>query len=684
MWLFPTYGRPAHLDRFIENYKKTKCTTKGLVIIDHDDECALDYLSKKLPDGWDFYINRERLSVGRIYNKVFKEFPNEPFYGAFSDDLIPETDYWDVKLIEAAGKDCVAWGDDGIRGAAVVGGCAIGGDLVREFGYMFLPTLKHFYSDDWLTEVARRRNALRYLPEVKVKHYHFSTGLSQYDATYARRDGRGDKEAYELWLKENPIPEKRLIVVCVNAGNYLGRGIEYVNILFDMVHRNISDKKSYEFQVFTDQKEGYHEAITVRDLPGNLTGWWNKLYLFKKELFDEKSRILFFDLDTVIVGGLDSVISYDGEFATLRDFWRPEGLGPAIIAWKNGGRANAIWDSFERLGCPQDQPRGDQGYIESLDMKPDILQDLYPNQFVSYKTTCQFGIPKDAKVVCFHGLPRPHEVTEYWVPNVWKIGGGSTMELEFVVNTNEDELRKNIRYSLDLPYENLSDQYMCEPNGHAVICGGGPSLVDHLEEIKIRHDDYQSVWALNNTYNYLVENGIVPDVLVILDGRQENAKFIPKETKATLLLASQCHADTFKAAADSGGRIIIWHRYIDGLLEILGTKRAAIVQSGTTVGMNSLALAQLFGIKYVHLYGFDSSYRDNKNHAYEQTLNNSERIIDVTVNNRKFKCAPWMAAQVNEFNEKINGFLNAGMEFTVHDDGLFGYKATLLEPLQVL
>src|ERR1700688_836344 len=110
----------------------------------------------------------------------------------------------------------------------------------------------------------------------------------------------------------------KTIICCLNAGNYLGRGKEYVEILFDSVWRNISDKKSFEFHCFTDDEEPYDEGIFKRPLLPELRGWWHKLYFFKEGVFDEGDRIIFFDLDTVITGGLDEIISYDGAFATLR------------------------------------------------------------------------------------------------------------------------------------------------------------------------------------------------------------------------------------------------------------------------------------------------------------------------------------------------------------------------------
>jgi len=684
MWFLPTRQRPANLKRFFEAYKKTKASTHGILIIDDDDPEYTSYMRLDLPEGWVWHLNTERISVVKLYNKMFATYPDEKWYGLISDDMLPETDYWDIKLENEANKKGISHANDGIRDGKVPSCAVLGGDFVREMGYIFLPELNHFYADDWLAEIGKQKGNLRYLPEVMVRHLHFTTGQSEFDKTYARRDGTGDKEKFEAWklsqAKKDPIS-----IVCVNSGNYLGMGVQYVNILFDMVVRNISDKTPFKFEVFTDEPNGYHEAITVRELPGNLQGWWNKLYLFKKGLFNENQRLLFIDLDTVIVGGIDDILNYKGDFATLRDFWRPEGLGPAIIAWKaDTQKATKIWEQFEATGFDQSLPRGDQAFIENLDIHPDILQDLYPKQFVSYKTSAQLGIPKDAKIVCFHGLPRPHEIKDFWVPNIWKVGGGSTIELEFVMNVDEDKLLDNIRHSTSQPHEFLSDQYMGELSGSVCICGGGPSLEDNLNELQLMQANGDIIWALNNTFNYLIDKGIYPDAQIILDGRIENADFIPKSTKATLIIASQCHPETLKRAEDSGGRIIIWHRYIDGLIEILGNRREAIVQTGTTVGINALGLAQLFSMKYVRLFGFDSSYRNEKNHAYEQPLNNTERVIDVIVNDRKFKCAPWMAAQVNEFRERINEFLDKGMEISVYGDGLLPYSASLLEQKEVL
>ena len=224
-----------------------------------------------------------------------------------------------------------------------------------------------------------------------------------------------------------------LHVVCINAANYQGRGVEYTNVLFDMVRRNLPEGFAGDFTVFTDDPSGdYLTGIKVRDLPAPwLKGWWHKMSLFQRGLFPKGERILFFDLDTVIVGPLDDIVKYSGSFGTLSDFYRPKRLGSAIMAWAADSHSD-IWTEYCAAGCPQDDPYGDQGAIEKYLGRYDILQDLYPNQILSFKASdLRFGIPKGSRIICCHGRPKPHEVPVHWMHHVWKVGRGQS-SAEFV------------------------------------------------------------------------------------------------------------------------------------------------------------------------------------------------------------------------------------------------------------
>jgi SAM-dependent methyltransferase len=207
-------------------------------------------------------------------------------------------------------------------------------------------------------------------------------------------------------------------VVCVNAGDYCGAGRRYVETLQVMVANNWPASLPYEFVCFTDDTAEYSHPIRKRPLPEGVSGWFNKLYLFKNGLFPADELVLFLDLDTLLVDSLEPILQYRGNFAILRDFLRPGGYGSGVMLWR-ADYAAQVWDTYEAAGFPQVEG-GDQTWIErNRPAQVEILQELFPTLFVSFKVNCSTGVPAGAAVVCFHGRPRPHEVATGWVPLVW-------------------------------------------------------------------------------------------------------------------------------------------------------------------------------------------------------------------------------------------------------------------------
>lgn len=457
-----------------------------------------------------------------------------------------------------------------------------------------------------------------------------------------------------------------LKIVCLNAGNYLGRGTEYVNILADMVARNISKDVAYKFICFTDSTDGYDAEIDVRPLPEqDLEGWWNKLSLFKEGVFPIGDRILYIDLDTVITSGLDEIIKYDGNFAVLRDFIRQEGVQSSVMAWEVTDKTPLIWESWINAGMPKNS-YGDQDWIEKT-VSPDFLQDIFPDQFVSYKLGAKHSIPKNCRMVIFHGNPRPHEILTGWMPKVWKIGGGTTLELQMICNTEEMHLIANIQSALKLPYPWL--QMIDVHEGHAVIVGGGPSLKDGIAEIKERQRHGQVIFSTNNTYNYLVKNGVIPDAHVMIDAREANKEFIPLSGEPACYYASQIHPAVFDES--KGKNIVLWHSMDDGIQQYIGNNTGdPLVGGGSTVGMKSIALAWILGFRNFHLYGLDSSYENGENHAYPQPLNDNDKVLELFMGDKKYHAAPWMCTQVENFKEIAKELVSTGCVMTVHGTGL--------------
>lgn len=186
-----------------------------------------------------------------------------------------------------------------------------------------------------------------------------------------------------------------ITVACVNVGNYLGRGEEYVARLRAMVARHLSLPHRFE-------------CITASNKPG----WWAKIDLFQPGRFT--GRVLYLDLDTVIVGSLDELAQSKG-ILHLRDWgWTKNDYGSGVMVWD----ADEHEEIFERYDATvPTRFRGDQDWITHLGGWPALPKGWC----VSYRYLSKVAPPAGASVICFHGQPKPHEVTTGWVPQHWKI-----------------------------------------------------------------------------------------------------------------------------------------------------------------------------------------------------------------------------------------------------------------------
>ena len=155
--------------------------------------------------------------------------------------------------------------------------------------------------------------------------------------------------------------------------------------------------------------------VEVRPLKHGWPGWWSKIELFRRDVFRAGTRVLYLDLDTTIIGSLDELLERPEPFLGIKDFTRrPAGLTSGLMAWTAGGEASAIYERFtvdaaaimRRCGI-----FGDGAWIaEQVQGHETFWQDVVPGQVVSYKVHCRSGVPAGARVVCYHGTPKPWHV----------------------------------------------------------------------------------------------------------------------------------------------------------------------------------------------------------------------------------------------------------------------------------
>jgi len=178
-----------------------------------------------------------------------------------------------------------------------------------------------------------------------------------------------------------------------------------VDVLRRMVRQNLS--LPHEFI-----------CITESDLPG----WWGKVRLFNE---NSRERNLWLDLDVVITGSLDGLVDPLDKGIRIAKNWAQSGYGgcqSSVMYWEgdNGRIINDEFDPAIAYWPPRNEPGilwGDQEWITKLRDKGRIEVEYFsPEDVISYKYHVQGKrLPPDAKVVVFHGKPKPRQVNEAWI-----------------------------------------------------------------------------------------------------------------------------------------------------------------------------------------------------------------------------------------------------------------------------
>jgi hypothetical protein len=149
----------------------------------------------------------------------------------------------------------------------------------------------------------------------------------------------GGRQAVEL------VP-MNVIVACVRAGTLYP--FEYVTKLRNMVGRHL--EVPFELVCFTDQAEQCEGATFIDTSQSGLSGWWQKLLLFEPS-WRGHNRVIYLDLDTVIVGDITPLARVPGEFAILETPVRkidpryPCKFNSSVMTI-GGGMASFVWSAM--------------------------------------------------------------------------------------------------------------------------------------------------------------------------------------------------------------------------------------------------------------------------------------------------------------------------------------------------
>lgn len=202
-WLLPTRGRVhTNLRRCLKAIQATNTSTRIYVVVDEDEFAAHSDEYEAL--GCDLFV-----VPGGSSGKAFEEArillttSDTQWVGFLSDDLIPETEGWDLALLEHLSGANVVSSNDGAHAPKRMNGAVVwSADLLKAVGYVYPPGLAHMYVDDVWEDLGRTVGIWHCDMGVMVRHAHASWGGQKDDiAVRANSFLPSDQLIFQAWKR---------------------------------------------------------------------------------------------------------------------------------------------------------------------------------------------------------------------------------------------------------------------------------------------------------------------------------------------------------------------------------------------------------------------------------------------------------------------------------------------------
>ena len=244
--------------------------------------------------------------------------------------------------------------------------------------------------------------------------------------------------------KKNRITPGTMID-CACVIHSTGYDWRYVENLYSMLTRALPG--GIRFHVYTEHDRSVpphmikHILTEWPGIAGPKKSWWYKMQMFNPE--HHAGNLLYLDLDTVVVRDLSWVTNHDTSyFWGIRDFRYLQNPHHSVFnssfMWWNVSNFSRIWDQFCQGDIAQltKNNQGDQDYI-TKSINVNQRRFFEDRLFQSFRWQCLDGgynfqrrqprapgtgvkIAADTAVVVFHGMPKPHQISDPAITQLWR------------------------------------------------------------------------------------------------------------------------------------------------------------------------------------------------------------------------------------------------------------------------
>lgn len=220
-----------------------------------------------------------------------------------------------------------------------------------------------------------------------------------------------------------------------------------------------------------------------------------------------------------------------------------------------------------------------------------------------------------------------------------------------------------------------------QPDAEIVMCAAGPSLADHIDEIKALQAKGAKVVAVKHAITTLKTHGVKPWAVVLLDPRGHVEGFVKDpDLDPIYFVSSMCDPAVVKTLNDNRCAVMGYHAFVNAGETAFMISADLPVSGGSATSTRSLGLfSDMFGIKKFHLFGYDLCYQQ-KPDMTEKSDKGEQKYLELSIGTQTYKGKQisrtfWtegqFLAQKNEIEELYKNRKDISVE--IYGDGMMAW-----------
>jgi len=253
---------------------------------------------------------------------------------------------------------------------------------------------------------------------------------------------------------------------------------------------------------------------------------------------------------------------------------------------------------------------------------------------------------------------------------------------------DKEYIQANIKENMNLINK---DKFLgkCRPNeGDVIVISGGHSTDYSKVRELLKENPESKIICVKHSYPHLLANGIKPWACVVLDPRSIEGEsthgiirkdlFKTVDPSTKFFVASMTDPSVTKYLIEKKANIYGWHAFTESLrnesereqeiknqkitvMEDLGIPEGAtLITGGTCAAMRVLGIMHTMGFRKFHLFGFDSSLKDEPTEEQRKETTGSEdeepkpKYLQVNVRGENFWTTGELLAMAQDCERVFN------------------------------